>query len=346
MSDEANIDQLLQMANLITPMTLRVAATLRLADHVAAGAVSVPDLARRTGCAERPLRKIMDHLVAIGVMRRTSEHALEGSEGSFALGVLGMPLLSEHDALGVRPLLDLDNLAGRVEMAMTHLLHTVRTGQAAYEGARGKNLWDDINESPARFGSLDAFEKNTAAFDAELVLNGFDWSTVRTVVDVGGNSGALMTAVLQAYPHLQGTLVDLPQFADMAARNFRAAALADRTTVVGGSFFDPLPAGQDVYLISAILADWDDKQSVEILRNCAQAAGPAGRVLLAEVHMEPVSTDPEQRSRIALWLEASMGNPDRTVAELTALGGAAGLEAAAEPQMTEVRSLIEFRVPR
>ncbi|MGW8395839.1 methyltransferase [Streptomyces lydicus] len=345
MSEEANIDQLLRMANLITPMTLRVAATLRLADHVAAGATSVLDLARRTGCAERPLRKVMDHLVSIGVMRRTAEDACEGAEDSFALDSLGTPLLSKHDDLGLRPLLDLDNVAGRAEMAMTHLLHTVRTGQAAYEGARGKNLWDDINESPAQFGSLEAFAPNTTAFDSELVVSGFDWSTVRTFVDVGGNTGALATALLQAHPHLHGTLVDLPPFADMAARNFRTATLDDRATVAGGSFFDPLPAGQDVYLLSAILADWDDKQSVEILRNCAEAAGPAGRVLLTEVHLAPVSADPKQRSSLALWIEASMDNPDRTVSDLTALGGAAGLEVAAEPQTTGVRSLIEFRVP-
>ncbi|WP_331721579.1 methyltransferase [Streptomyces sp. NBC_00212] len=99
--------------------------------------------------------------------------------------------------------------------------------------------------------------------------------------------------------------------------------------------------------ISAILADWDDKQALDILRGCAHAVGPEGKVLLAEVHLTPPAgaADPED-SGIALWLEANMGNPDRTVEDLVALGKAAGLEVTREPQSTGLRSLIEWNVPR
>ncbi|MBM7440427.1 methyltransferase [Streptomyces sp. HB132] len=339
MSDEESGTELLEMASLIAPMTLRVAATLRLADHVDAGAVTAQDLARRTGCQERPLRKVMDHLVTMGVMRREGE--------GYALADFGRPLLSERDDLGVRPFLDLDHVSGRTEMAFTHLLHTVRTGRAAYEGAQGKNLWEDLNEAAGKVDGLEEFEKTTAAYDADLVIEGFDWSGVRSVVDVGGNSGALLTALLQAHTHLHGTLLDLPAFADMGAEKLRLAGLADRSTTVGGSFFDPLPSGRDVYLISAILADWDDEQALDILRGCADAAGPEGEVLLAEVHLTPPEGAADHvDSGVALWLEANMGNPDRTVDELVVLGKAAGLEMTGAPQTTGLRSLIAWKVPR
>ncbi|MGW7198674.1 methyltransferase [Streptomyces chryseus] len=326
------------MADLITPMALRVAATLRLADHVAAGVDTVPALARATGCLERPLGKVMDHLAALGVMRR--------DQGRYALDDLATPLLSERDELGIRPMFDLDNIAGRTEMSITHLLHTVRTGQAAYEGARGRTLWDDLNETSVPLAGFEAFERNTASFGSELVIDGYEWSAVNSVVDVGGNSGALLQALLEAHPHLHGTLLDLPKFADMATHNLREAGLGERSAVVGASFFDPLPTGKDVYLLSAVLADWSDEQAVRILRNCATAAGP-GRVLLAEIHLAPpVEGDAVERSTAALWIEASMGHPDRTVDDLLALGKAAGLEATGQARVSEVRSVIEFKAVR
>ncbi|MGW2089800.1 methyltransferase [Streptomyces sp. NPDC001880] len=338
MSDEESGTRLLEMANLLTPMALRTAATLKLADHVATGAVTAAELARRTSCVERPLRKVMDHLVTLGVMRREGE--------GYALEKLGVPLLSEHDALAVRPLLDLNNACGRTEMALTHLMHTVRTGEAAYEGAWGKSVWDDFNERSAWIEGIELFEKNTTAWDAEFVAQGYDWSGVRSVVDVGGSSGALLTSLLQAHPHLYGTLLDLPVFADMGAKNLRAAGLTDRSAVVRGSFFDPLPAGRDVYLLSAVLADWDDEHAVDILRGCARAAGSGGKLLLAEVHLTaPGSSGLSGDSGVALWFEANMGNPDRTVDDLVVLGEAAGLEVTGAPRTTGLRSLIEFGVP-
>ncbi|GHB13238.1 methyltransferase [Streptomyces chryseus] len=327
------------MADLITPMALRVAATLHLADHVAAGVDTVPALARATGCLGRPLGKVMDHLAALGVMR--------SDRGRYALNDLATPLLSEWDELGIRPMLDLGDIAGRTEMTITHLLHTVRTGQAAYEGAWGRTLWDDVNETSVPVAGLEAFERNTASFGSELVVEGYEWSAVNSVVDVGGNSGALLQALLAAHPHLHGTLLDLPKFADMAAHNLREAGLGERSTVVGASFFEPLPTGKDVYLLSAILADWSDEQAVDILRNCATAAGPVGRVLLAEIHLAPaVEGDAVERSMAALWIEASMGHPDRTVDDLKALGRTAGLDVVGQARVSEVRSVIEFKAVR
>ena len=59
--------------------------------------------------------------------------------------------------------------------------------------------------------------------------------------------------------------------------------MADRCTLVGGDFFEGVPAAADLYLLKWIIHDWEDDDAVKILSNCARAMNPSGRVVLAEV---------------------------------------------------------------
>lgn len=324
---------LIERADLITPMTLRVAATIRLADHLDRAELDAATLADRTGTHPRPLRKVLDHLVALDVL------SAEGDRYRLAPG--GRPLLSANDALGARPFLDVRNVVGRSEMALVELLHTVTTGAPAYEARHGRTLWDDLVVQGSAIEGQDAFRRDVPMFDAELVVDAYDWSGVGHVVDVGGNTGALAAALTARHPHLRATVLDLPCFADPAAGNLRAAGVSDRATFRPGDFFGDVPAGADVYLLSAILADWDDEAAVRILRTCAAAAGSRGRLLLAEVHLQVVHPDPVRATATQLRLEASMGHPDRTPEDIEALAARAGLQVIWRGAGSPVRSLIE-----
>lgn len=182
-----------------------------------------------------------------------------------------------------------------VELAFSSLLDAVRSGRPAYETMYGRGFWEDVYADAALAGSLDALRTTAPAFDAHLVIDGYDWAPVEHVVDVGGGNGALLGGLLRAHPHLQGTLVDLPPAAAAAQGTFAAVDVAGRARAVGGSFFDPLPAGGDVYLLSGVLFDWDDEQSRTILRRCADAARPGGTVLVSEITLDAWGSDPTAR---------------------------------------------------
>lgn len=159
------------------------------------------------------------------------------------------------------------------------------------------------------------------------------------MVDVGGGNGALLAAMLREHPALRGTVLDLPGAADAARTALTAAGLADRTEVVAGSFFDPLPAGAGGYLLSAVLHDWDDQAARAILRRCAQAAGTHGRVLV----VEKIGADGESlRTGMDLRVLAYFGGRERGVAELAALAAASGLSVAAVHPAGSL-SIIELR---
>ncbi|MET9678866.1 methyltransferase [Streptomyces coeruleorubidus] len=333
MAHQSDPGDLLKMADLLTPAAIRAAATLRVADHLGAGTSDVAKLAELTGTRPDLLELLLRHLRSQGVL--TCDDA-----GAYSVTELGERLREDHPE-SLRGHLAMDGLYGRADLALVNLLHTVRTGEPAY-GIFGRGYWETVNEDPDFVEALEQSDTGPQlGWGAELICDSYDWSRVGRVVDVGGHTGAILMELLRQKPHLNGTLVDLKNVAEVAGRRFAAAGLANRAEAVVGSFFEPLPAGGDVYLLSAVLADWPDERATAILRRCAEAAGPDGKVLLAEVNMRVPRTAPESAA-LELWLRVTMPAPVRSVEQLKALGAAAGLRLTWEGPATPVRSILEF----
>ncbi len=306
------------LADLVTPFAIRVAATLRVADAMAEGVTEPGALAARCGADAGALRRLLRHLSGHGVFE-------ERGDGTFGLGPLGGPLLSTHP-MSVRALLDAESFAGRADRSLAELLHSVRTGGPAYERAFGRPYWADVVARPAMAGSLDEGLENMAAFCVRPLTRGYPWAEVRSVVDVGGGSGALLCRLLQACPHLHATLVDLPYSADRAVRRFAEAGIADRVDVVPGSYYDPLPAGADTYLLSHVIDQEPEAGALRVLRRCADAAGPAGAVLLVQT---PITAGNRTAlTALDLRILATVGGRERTVEEYAELVARAGLRLA------------------
>ncbi|MEU9298861.1 methyltransferase [Streptomyces sp. NPDC048269] len=335
MDDLAHAEQLVDSADLLRPAAIRAAATLGVADHIAAGVTGVEELARICGTRTDLLGSLLGYLVTLKLLRgnRDEGYTLEPS---------GLPLRTDHP-FSVRENLREDGMAGRSDIALVGLVHTIRTGEPAHVGLFGRGYWESLNDGPAFVEALERLAPDQLVCDAELIVEDYDWTGVRDVVDVGGNSGAVLINLLRRHPHLRGTVVDLENSVALATKNIVNAGLEDRGSAVVGSFFEPLPTGRDVYLLSAILADWDDENAVAILRRCAEASAGTGKVLLADVSLDARVAGPET-DRTELWLRAMMPTPVRTVTELKALGHAAGLRVTWEGPATAVRSLIEFSV--
>lgn len=123
--------------------------------------------------------------------------------------------------------------------------------------------------------------------DASRVVTAYDWGALGDVIDVGGGDGTLLIALLNEYPSLRGTVLELPEMAESARKRFEAAGFGDRAAAVSGDFFAELPAGAEGYLLCAVLGDWDDEDACRILRRCAAAAGEDGAVFVIEPVDEP-----------------------------------------------------------
>ena len=316
------------LTDLCTPWCVHVAVTLRIADHIAAGITSIEELADAAGADAASLQRVLRHLVSKGLFE-------EPEAGRFILNEPARALLGEGARLG----LDLDGFGGRMAHAWGTLLAAVRTGRPAYHEAFGQAYWDDLAAHPDIAAQFDALmgPAGHGVPDAEVLLDPAGWESVRTVADVGGGTGALLAEVLRAHPGIRGILVDLPRTVARSGDVFQAAGVADRVTTVGQSFFDPLPDGCDVYLVKNVLADWPDAEARTLLRRCADAARPSGRVVILG------GVSPQERASPELLMMVLVGGKDRTLEEFRDLAREAGLEVHAAARQSSGRFIVECR---
>jgi len=323
--DSVDIDRLL---DLTTPWCLMVAATLRIPDHIAEGQHDIGDLATAAGCDRDALHAVLGHLVSKGVF-------IEESAGRFSRNRAAEQLASPGRFL------DLESIGGRMAHAWGTLLDYVRTGQSAYQKVFGRPFWEDLAAHPKIAADFDALmgPAGHGAPDFDIELTG-GWEPIRTIVDVGGGTGAMLASLLSRHSHARGTLVDLPGTVPRAAEIIDGAGVASRVTVEGQSFFDPLPAGAGLYLLKGVLNDWPDEQTVAILRRCAEAARPAGRVVV----LGGVSADDAPRSLGIDMLVA--GGKTNTITQFAELARRAGLEILAAGTQPSGRFVVECRPVR
>lgn len=318
-----------ELGDLCTPWCVHVAATLRIANHIEAGITRIGELAAASGADADFLHRVLRHLVDKGLFE-------EPAPGSFALNQPARELLDSAVLLGF----DLDSFGGRMAHAWSGLLNTVRTGKPAYREVFGRPFWEDLEAHPELAAKFDELmgPAGHGPPDADIRLAG-GWDSVRTVVDVGGGTGALLAEILRARPTLRGTLVDQPATIARSREMFQAAGVADRITLAAQSFFDPLPAGADLYLLKSVLSDWPDPEATTILRRCAEAARPAGRVVL----LNGVSPDDSGGPPPDVLMMVLVGGKGRTLTEFRTLARTAGLEVHAAGREPSGRFVVECR---
>ncbi|HUY50229.1 MAG TPA: methyltransferase [Streptosporangiaceae bacterium] len=327
--------QLAPLLDLATPMALRVAATLGLADLLADGPRSADDLAKQAGADPDALTRMLRLLVTHWVFT-------EPEPGRFALNGTAA-LLRGDEPGGMRTRLDLGGFGGQMDLAFTGLLDTVRTGQPAWPQVFGAPLWEYLAANSGFGASFDATMAAGSEYDTALA-DTYDWSALRLVADVGGGTGTLLAAILTGNPGLRGLLIDLPETVQRGRAHFASAGLADRCEFAGQSFFDPLPPGADAYLLCRVIQDWDDAAAAAILRQCAQAAGQTGRVLVIESHGVS-GGDPAAFAEMNLRMLVLTGGQERTIDEYRALAAQADL-VLTEVQEAAPDTILEYRRQR
>ncbi|HEY0450516.1 MAG TPA: methyltransferase [Actinophytocola sp.] len=295
-------------------MAIRVAATLRIGDRLDQPRTAA-ELADPAGADPAALDRLLRHLVTAGLLS-------QDDAGRYALTDRGRLLCDGHPA-GLRAEWDIEGPAGRGDLSLVQLLHSVRTGEPAFPAQYGLPYWTDLAADPARAAAFDDARGAAVAVEAPSIVAAYDWGALGDVVDVGGGNGALLIALLNEYPALRGTVLDLPGAAETARKLIDAAGLSDRADAMAGDFFEPLPPGAEGYLLSAVIHNWDDEHARRILRRCAEAAGADGAVFVIERVAEGTSTAADLRN--LAWF----GGHVRDIAGLTALADGAGLAVAA-----------------
>jgi hypothetical protein len=310
----ARRSDLSSMMEMLPPFAFRVAATLRLSDHIGDDGRSTDELALATGANPDALARLLRYLCCLGLYRQSASGRIELTPAG--------RMLAQRRPVGLQQWLDLDAAGGRMDLALAGLLHSVRTGESGYPAVFARSFWDDLAAAPELAASFDALmAAKSSGIASELAA--LDFTGVSCLVDVGGGSGLTLTAILRAHPRLRGVLVERSSVVERARHAVDAADLAGRCDVVGADILTAVPGSGDAYLLFDILHNWDDATAETILRHCALAAGPAGRVLI----VEDLPVDAGDRNGCAMDLKMLVlfGGRQRNADELGKLVGKVGL---------------------
>ena len=295
----------------LRPQLVYVAAKLGLADILRDGRkASCEELAKETGSSKQALSRVLRGLVMIGIL---SEH-----EGRFCLTPPAELLQSDHP----ESMQDAAIVNGELSAAWNGLLHTVLTGETAFNHVFGSGLFEYLANQPELSKHFKNYISKMTNRIADRVVTAYDFSSFRSVVDIGGGSGVLLAAILSRNPSCRGVLFDAPRAFD---NSLAVAPYLDRCELVPGDFFETIPAGADAYTLQLVLHDWDDAHAELILRNCREAMPVHGRLLIVERLIKEHSPELIQADLDMLVLT---GGRERTESEMSALCASAGFKLA------------------
>ncbi|HEY6748105.1 MAG TPA: methyltransferase [Mycobacteriales bacterium] len=285
-------------------------------DLLAEGPRSATELAQATGADEGAMRRLLRAAVALEVLDKTGPD-------QYALTDVGILLRKDLNAMhGVASAVGKSAHTRPVEF----LYDAVMECRSVVKDAIGMEIWEYWDSDPDTKAAMTEHLVEVNAQLAPVVIEKYDMTRFHRIIDVGGNQGFFLAALLEAAPQATGVLFDRPEVMAEAKQTMTAAGLADRVEFVGGNFLDEVPKGGDLYLLKGIFHDWPDESVARILDNCHRAAAPDSTLLVFE---GIVRSDPPYDPLVHLMdinMLLMVNGCERTYEEFAGLLNTAGYE--------------------
>jgi hypothetical protein len=250
-----------------------VAAELELADFINAGAKTAEEIAKAKGLHAPSLYRLLRGLASYGIFAEQADGTFTQTPKSDALRK-DVP----HSEWGMA---QFTTRSWSVQ-AWMELRHCIRTGTPAFEHVTGMQIFEYFNKHP---NELEMFAEAMRSFSmatGTAVAETYDFTGIRTLADIGGSQGLILSLILQKYPDMRGILFDLPEVVKGAPSFIKSYGLKGRIDVKSGNFFESIPSGADAYLLKHILHDWSDEDCLRILRNIYAVAEPGTKLLVVD----------------------------------------------------------------
>jgi hypothetical protein len=293
-----------------------VAAELRIADLVNPTPKTAQELAKKTGSHPDSLYRLLRACASIGVFTEDSEHR-------FAMSPVAEYLRSDHPQ-SLRAFGEMVTNDMQFQM-WAELSYCVQTGEKSFDKVFGSPVFEYYSTNERAGGLFNEAMTSLSLGAGMAVLESYDFSGIKKLVDVGGGQGFLLASILQKYPDMSGILFDTQSIIDSAITLLQKHDVQNRCKTIGGNFFDSIPAGGDAYLMKHIIHDWNDAQCIEILKNCRSAISQKGRILVIEM-VVPEGNESSISKLLDLQMLAILPGRERTADEYGALFKQAGFE--------------------
>jgi O-methyltransferase domain/Dimerisation domain len=291
------------MRGAMATRTVAIVSKLRVADALADGPRPVEEVAREVDADPDTLHRLLRALASDGVFAEEERGVFRNTPASDLLRGSG------YD--------DFAHLFGGIWYRIVGELHA-RTRAAVFPRIFGDDYWGWLAANPSERAAFDRAMGRGEVGGRVEQLAALHWRADEAVVDVGGGDGSLMRGLLDRVPGLRGIVFDLPE------TNRDEAIFDERLSFFAGSFFEHVPQG-NVYVLSAILHDWDDERAAAILRTIRLAAPAEARVLVLD-SVVPPGNEPHGAKWLDVLMLTLLGGRERDEEQWRALLGGAGFE--------------------
>src|SRR5690348_6560222 len=252
-----------EISRVNVPDALKKSGPMSAAELVAGGVEANPDA----------LERVMRACASVGVFT-------EDTHGKFGPTKLS-DVLTSDSPVSVKVIAQ--EAGGLWLKIFTALPDGMRTGEPQIRQIVGMEWWDYLKANPKEMETFGEAMKSNSLSSMRGVLDKCDFSRVKKVVDIGGGFGHLVVALLEKYPNLNGTLLDVPDLVPLAKKKFPVSdpKIASRLEYVGADMFERVPQG-DAYILKHIIHDWDDEHCFRLLRNCHNSMDGHGRLICVD----------------------------------------------------------------
>ena len=309
---------------------LYAAVKLGLPDRLAAQASTAEQLAEALGLPAPRLRRFLRGLVTLGICE-------ERPDRTFALTSSGRSLTSGAPS---RLAEKVQIVVGQYWRPWSDLVSCLQSGKPSFEQVFGMNV-RDWRRTHAEQGALfDSYVAKETLAQADSIVEALDVSGVKTVAEIGGGYGGLLAAILRAHPHLTGILFDQPHMVEGAKLFLQACGVAEIVRCVGGDILREIPVEADLYVLKAVLQNWDDAEVSAILANCRKVMPPSAKLLVVERLLPERASDDAAAIMLDLHMMVITGGRVRSLAEIEALLSQAGLALSKVSSATAGQSIL------
>ena len=308
-----------------------VIAKLGIPDILKNGPKTAAELASATDTHAESLFRVLRALVSVGVLTSDNENRFSNTPVSETLVT---------DAPGSLRWFTISELGQEHYPAWGNLMHSVKTGEIAFDNFFGKDIWAYFRNNPEDATVFNNSMSGITAALNESLRSVYDFSKFNTVVDVGGGHGGLIKEILKSNPNAKGILFDAAEVINGSRERLAEAGLSDRCEAVAGDFFKAVPEGGDAYVMKWIIHDWDDERAIKILKNCRAQMGLNSRLIIVDC-VVPETNEPHFSKFIDLNMLVMTGGKERTAKEFATLLEASGFKLLKWFRRTSRRALLK-----
>jgi SAM-dependent methyltransferase len=250
-------------------------------------ALTAQELAEKLGVGVNKLRPLLFALVAAKLLTVNDERFANTAESSYYL-VQGQPAYT-----GKRL-----NVAAKAWAAMLKTAESIRTGIG-----QAHDEFDYTMIPPDKLETLLRGFHAPALATGKMLADKFDFSTWRSLMDVGGGSGGVATALLEKFPHLQATIVEQAKVAPITQHIVSESGVAERVrVVVADAVNDSLEGAYDCAILSAVIQVLSADEARQLVGNVAHVLNPGGALYIIGWVLNDSRITPREAATVNLLL--------------------------------------------